>query len=480
MWRPDPEARPWLALIAVLYAVAAIRLPGYLHPDEHFQTLEWARYALGYVPAEQLPWEFEARIRPWLQPALYALIGHLPGLHDGFSFALACRLLTAGLAWTGVAMLGARFKQWFPDPRLRRIAWAASATFYLLPVLRVRTSSESLGAALFMMGLAVLTRPRTEATTRRWDLLGGLALGLAFSTRYQLGFMILGLVGWQLLVAQHRRALLRSLIGAAAGVAAGLIADRWGYGEWQLTPWRYAYENLAMGRAASFGVHPLSAYIGFIWHDLALPFNLIALLALPLALWRSARHPLVWVNLPFVLGHSLVGHKELRFLFPYLFFVPVLAVLATGPWLQTAPRRVLRPLLAILAALNLWWLALDRHPNLSAGPELRALTAQELPVHHGNRDPFGRDGLHTWLFAPHTHSTSKSALKAASSTTAELYYLYQRTPSALPEPLEQACERLYLRPWPWRVFPQAWLTHKNGRRIFFTHERHAVYLCPGS
>lgn len=480
MWRPDPEARPWLALIAVLYAVAAIRLPGYLHPDEHFQTLEWASYALGQVSAEQLPWEFEARIRPWLQPTLYALVGRLPGLDDGFAFALACRLLTAALAWVGVALLSARFKQWFPDAGVRRIAWVASATFYLLPVLRVRTSSESLGAAFFMMGLALLTRPPSNPTAKRWDLLGGLALGLAFSARYQLGFMILGLVAWQLIVARHRWTLLRSLLGAAVGVAAGLVADRWGYGVWQLTPWRYAYENLAMGRAASFGVHPWSAYAGFIWHDLALPFDLIALLALPLALFRCARHPLVWVNLPFVIGHSLVGHKELRFLFPYLFFVPMLAVLATAPWLQRAPRRVLTPLLATLAALNLWWLAFDRHPNLSAGDELRVLTAHDLPVYHGNRDPFGRDGLHTWLYAPDAHSRPQAARKAASSTTAEMYYLFQRSPSALPDSLQRACELLYLRPWPWRVLPQAWLTNRNVQRAFFAHERHAVYRCPGS
>lgn len=158
----DREARIWLGLTALLHLVAVFRWPGYLHPDEHFQTLELASYALGHTPADALPWEFEARIRPWFQPGLYALVGLVVPPDRPFAFATACRGLSALIAWLSVLALGTRYRAWFPDAATRRFAWAATATFYVLPVLRVRTSSENLGAALFVLGLALAVSRATE------------------------------------------------------------------------------------------------------------------------------------------------------------------------------------------------------------------------------------------------------------------------------------------------------------------------------
>jgi GPI mannosyltransferase 3 len=38
-------------------------------------------------------------------------------------------------------------------------------------------------------------------------------------------------------------------------------------------------------------------------------------------------HYITWITLPFILAHCLVSHKELRFLFPVLYFLPVMFVL---------------------------------------------------------------------------------------------------------------------------------------------------------
>ncbi len=469
-------AYKWLAVCAVLYGLAALRLPGYLHPDEHFQTLEWASYALGFTQAEQLPWEFGARIRPWLQPAVYAGLGKLVSPKDGFGFALACRLFTAAIAWLGLALLGTRFRDWFEDPRVRNLAWISSATFFLLPALRVRTSSESFGTALFMMSLALATRP-THRTSKRIDLVAGALLGLAFCGRYQLGFMGVGLIAWMAVIQKAHRRTAMFIAGAVLATGLGLCLDRWGYGLWQVTPWRYAYENIAAGRAASFGEHPWWAYAGFIWHDLPLPFSVLALLALPVALWRYPRHPLVWVNLPFIVGHALVGHKELRFVFPYLFFAPILATLAFGEPLLRLKPRAQKIILGTLLVSNLWWLGLDRHPRLSAGAWMLPLLADNLPLYHGNRDPFGQDGLHTWIYEGHRESTAMTAATGASDAPFA-YYLYQKRPGPHPEVLETRCERTFVSPWPWAVFPHAWLTTSFGRRLFYTEHRHAVYRCP--
>jgi phosphatidylinositol glycan class B len=54
----------------VLFAQAWLS-QGYFHPDEYFQTVEFASYKLGVTAQAELPWEFAERMRPFLQPATY-------------------------------------------------------------------------------------------------------------------------------------------------------------------------------------------------------------------------------------------------------------------------------------------------------------------------------------------------------------------------------------------------------------------------
>lgn len=39
-------------------------------------------------------------------------------------------------------------------------------------------------------------------------------------------------------------------------------------------------------------------------------------------MYFKRKHVITWVMLPFIVGHLLVGHKELRFLIPLLSFMP--------------------------------------------------------------------------------------------------------------------------------------------------------------
>lgn len=464
----DPHARVWGAAVVALYAAAAILAPGYLHPDEHFQTLEWARVALSGAPADGLTWEYAARIRPWLQPGLYAGVGLAvdPSTHP-FGFALACRLLTALLGAAGVLLLATRYRAWFPRPDHLRLAWISTALFYPLPVLHARTSSEALGGALALAGLGLVTgRGRGLA-------LGGLCLGLAIHARYQLGFLVIGLGAWQLLAARDRARVGPTLAGLTLGLGLGLVADRIGYGTWQLTPWRYLVENLVEGRAASFGTAPPWAYVGYLWHDLALPFSLVAILALPVAAARAPRHPLVWAALPFVLGHAAVGHKEPRFLFPYLFLLPPLAVLAFARDLDRLPPRLRRGGLVVLLALNLWWLGVGRHPTLRAGPWLEAWSAAgRPPLFFTGEDPFGRDDLHATLFA----AGAEARPSHASDPQSGLHYVYDRRPGRAVE-VPSGCELVGVWPWTWRHLPAAWLTNRTGQRLLWSRDRHALLRC---
>jgi GPI mannosyltransferase 3 len=66
-------------LFIVIVFAAAYNSHGYYHGDEHWQILEYSNYKIGQIPASQLAWEFNEKIRSGIQPAMvYGLIKALP------------------------------------------------------------------------------------------------------------------------------------------------------------------------------------------------------------------------------------------------------------------------------------------------------------------------------------------------------------------------------------------------------------------
>ena len=83
-----------------------------------------------------------------------------------------------------------------------------------------------------------------------------------------------------------------------------IIDDKAAY--WGTSPWWYYLRETLLT-----AVPPVSAFLLFF---------------LFLGIWMGRKHLLVWSLLPFLLAHFVVGHKELRFMFPMLLPVLVLSV----------------------------------------------------------------------------------------------------------------------------------------------------------
>ena len=65
----------YIFLVAlVLYGVSAWFSMGFYHGDEHFQIIEFAAYKIGIVSQDDLAWEFDARVRPAIQPFIAFLV----------------------------------------------------------------------------------------------------------------------------------------------------------------------------------------------------------------------------------------------------------------------------------------------------------------------------------------------------------------------------------------------------------------------
>jgi hypothetical protein len=329
----------WSAIALVLYVMAAIRSKGILHWDEHFQILEFVNYKLGRMRQEDLPWEFRAKIRPWLQPSLYWCLisaSRALGVAKPGAWALLCRLTSAMLGWLSLVAWARLYREWFPGRAARHLALGALVLAFYMPMLHARTSSENLSGSAMMLALALLaertgisgSRSLCSLTTGRALGIGAL-LGSAFEFRYQVGFMVLGTMLWSTF---HRRLSRRSsllvLLGTVAVVAGGWGLDVWGYGTWRcLPPVAYADENIVKGVAASFGTSPWWSYIPMLCDFVGTPYAVSILVCFTVYFVTQTESLLTWSLLPYCALNVVVGHKEMRFLFPLLYFAPTIVAL---------------------------------------------------------------------------------------------------------------------------------------------------------
>ena len=312
------RSRVVLAVVALaLFVAQAWRGAGYFHADEYFQTVELASYKLGVTRASELPWEFDARIRPFLQPGAYVAAARglaLFGVEGRGATLLAFRLCGALLAWMALCLLAVALGGRVKDERGRTLLLAGCLLTWYVPYLSARTSSENLSGSMLALALAswllLVRRPLLGA------VFAGLALGIAFDLRYQTAFTALGFAAWLALVRRERLPALAMLaVGFIAAAGLGFAVDRWGYGEWTATPWNYLRVNLIEGKARQWGSQPATFYLAGLL-GVHPPLSGLLLAAVVLFWLRAPKDPITWMTLPFAFGHAILAHKELRFLFP--------------------------------------------------------------------------------------------------------------------------------------------------------------------
>jgi GPI mannosyltransferase 3 len=336
--------RGLLAVSLAFTVAAATTSDSVFQIDEHFQVVEFAGYKLGVTPAGELAWEFPARIRPWLQPGAYVVLARALGalgVESPFAVVRAYRLASGLLSWAALVALLLAVRHWFPSPRWRRVAYLSLTLPYYVPYLAARISSESLATTFLLLGLVALVAPGPGEAGRGGPasarhLLAGLAMGLSFEFRFQAGVAVAGMVLWVLV---HERDRWRKVLLLGAGltlpIALGTAVDSWGYGVLEVVPWNYLRVNVLEDRASAFGTLPWHGYLWMLAGQFP-PFGLALMGGLLLFWVRNPRHLLTWATVPFFVVHSLIGHKEIRFLFP-IFPLATLCVLLL--WAAPPPRR---------------------------------------------------------------------------------------------------------------------------------------------
>jgi phosphatidylinositol glycan class B len=363
-----------LALTFILHLIAAVRSSGFYHVDEHFQIIEFMNYKLGRSPAIDLPLEYGQLMRPWLMSAIFAgftWVWRALGVTSPFDWALGYRLCCAGLGFLSTAGLMLSCYLWFPIKTDQRFQWRTLAVLALtfiwyLPALHARHSSENVSGSVFFIAISLIvlclpsrrsdSHPTQSTSTSYPDLLAllvGLLFGLAFEFRYQTGFMILGAIFWLVLMARIPfRFLLILVAGIVAPVILGTLADYWGYGQWTFAPWNYVKYNLVQNHVSDSDVTPWWDYFRRALTESWPPLGLLLLVSFPIAWLRNPKHLLTWSLFPLFFIHEIIGHKELRFLFPLIHAGPVLLIMSVQDMKSVFRSRVCKGVTVGIVGLN--------------------------------------------------------------------------------------------------------------------------------
>lgn len=338
----------------VVHAITAWFSSGYYAADEHYQVIAFAQHKLGELPANELPWEYDARIRSAFLPGIaYGVIvaSRSSLTSNPLHIAFLLRLITALVALAAVRSF---IRSVIPrmNDDLHKPFILLSYFLWFLPYQHVRFAVETWSGSLFLLGLAQLFAQRGSG----WGtLLTGLCFGLSMQVKPAMAIACAGIVGWLLMIDKARgSSMLLLLVGMLAASALGLIVDRWFYGTFTSTLWNYAVLAVRGDPAHVFEPYPWYVYVPWLMKYGIWPIGILLMVAFAWLSYRRPRSWVVWCVWPYLIALSLIQHKEVRFLFPLVDLAPVVLVL-TGQEVGNSIIRMIKhgavlvPLMAINA-----------------------------------------------------------------------------------------------------------------------------------
>ncbi len=322
----------FIGLIIPAYTLNIIYSEGFDFPDEHYQILEFAKYKLGEQEASRLAWEFPAKMRPAIQVFIaYGMIKftHFFSLSDQTA-VLFLRLLSGIFGFFCYLLL---LFQNFPkvkDKKVASLSLIFCLTIWFLPYCQVRFSSENWSAIFFWLAFYLTLH---EKHTLFKLLMTGSFLGLSFQFRYQMGFCIIGLFLW-LWIIRERFKVTKITIVPFLSMSVMIIfvtcyIDSWLYGELVITPYNYFYQNIILGQSANFTNHHNDTLIFYFLKGaeaFILPFGLFFLATIVGFFYLKPKNPFTWVILPFFFIHLFISNKQLRFMYPLIYVLPLMII----------------------------------------------------------------------------------------------------------------------------------------------------------
>lgn len=316
----------YIYITIIIYLIASYFHVGYVHADEYYQIFQFAAYKIG-LKVIHTPWEFNDQMRSTLQPTIIYLIYKFYAMlttPNPFVIGFIMRLISSALSIISMVIFIKAFlpsiesqlyKRWFI--LLTFLTWAN--IYY-----NIHYCSENISGKFFLLGFSILFLKFNRLYLKY--LLSGLFLGLAFTTRFQMAFLIIGLFAWLIFInkisIKHLLTLL--LVTIITVILTNVYVDYWFYGKWTLSAWNYFKQNIVLNKVNGYGVEAWYYYI-YMTASI-LPFGPFYIIGALLVFFYKPLNVLTWILLTFIIGHDLIGHKEIRFMVPIFSIMPLCIV----------------------------------------------------------------------------------------------------------------------------------------------------------
>ena len=313
---------------AMIYVVTALFSVGYHQFDEHFHLLEFAGLKLGLTQPDNLAWEYHYQTRAAIQPAIVVLAYSflsLVKITNPFTIAIFLRILSGLLSFLGIHLFYRVYRREIESSLLQKSFLLLSFLLWFAVYNNVRFSSENWSGSIFLVAYSLFFLKESES--RLHYLLIGILFGLSFLFRYQVGLLIAGFMLWLLFINREN---IFHLILLSSGIiistALGILVDWWYYCNLTLTAWNYFEQGILLDKLSGFGVKPWWHYFEAIFIKAIPPISIVCMLSLLIVLIYTRKDVIIWTILPFIIIHTIIGHKESRYLFPIIGFVPILII----------------------------------------------------------------------------------------------------------------------------------------------------------
>ncbi|ROV98400.1 hypothetical protein VMCG_07092 [Cytospora schulzeri] len=356
----------------------------FFQPDEYFQALEPAwNLAFGPDSGAWMTWEWKYHLRSSLHPALFAVayavadkfMAVLPCLPSFRASVLAVlpKLVQAGLAvladlytwklaekvfgqgsrsaWSALCVTVLNPWQWYCSTRTFSNSLEMTLTIMALnywPWELLGDGSEphggfsarrgrltSLRVSLFLAAIAVLLRPTNV-------LIWGTVVSVALTR--------LSLSGKTPITSRVVFVLIReAVVCGSAALALSAVSDRLYFGAWTFPPYHWLHFNLSQDLAVFYGEMAWHYYLSQGITQLTmtfLPFALVGLYTFTVssvpsatALQSNALKTLSFTVITTIAVLSLIAHKEVRFIYPLLPVLHILAAPSFASFFSASPGR---------------------------------------------------------------------------------------------------------------------------------------------
>jgi GPI mannosyltransferase 3 len=341
--------------IAILLRIASAMTQSIHHTDEIGQYLDQAhRLVFGYG-AET--WEYRYGMRNYLIPLFLSgpmALGNLIAPDSTLYLLLpkiAVALSSLPILWAAFT-IGRKISETHAVVALCAAAFWFEFIFFAGHILSEPMAVSAILPAAALLITGVNNRGRFFAA----GFLFALGAVLRFHYAVPIAIIVFGLC-W----GQWRERLLPLVIGglallllsAGADLAMGLVPFKWIYIN--------IYQNIAQSRAASFGTSgPFGYFAGMrMWWGV-IGLALILLLLLDVRRRDPAYAVLFWAAVVNLLIHSLIGHKEYRFIFlSTSIFVILAAIQSVDAWVWLRKRVPALENRFSITALCLTWIVVS-------------------------------------------------------------------------------------------------------------------------